>query len=198
MVLPAGALQPPFWHDQQPMSLNYGGIGSFIGHAITHGFDDTGRMFDKDGNIKQWWDQSTITSFKEKTECMINQYDSYRLEEINKYVNGENTLTENIADNGAVKTSYDAFLKYEEKNGPGQRLPGLMQYNSKQLFFLNLAQVDCRVDRLSSLKAQVTAGSHAPGKWRVIGSIANYDEFSKVFSCPVGSVMNPVEKCTVW
>jgi len=197
IVLPAGALQPPFYHKEQPMSLNYGGIGSFIGHSITHGFDDIGRFFDKDGNIGQWWDDKTLASFLAKTKCMIDQYSSYKVEEVDKYVDGENTLAENIADNGAIKTSYEAFQKHEEANGPGQRLPGLVQYNSKQLFFLNLAQVDCTVDRLSSLKDQVTAGYHTPGKWRVIGSISNSPEFAKAFSCPVGSVMNPVDKCNI-
>merc|ERR1712038_2686 len=101
---------------------------------------------------------------------MIDQYGSYTVEEINKNVNGINTLGENIADNGAMMTGFEAFLKHEEENGPGQRLPGLTKYNSKQLFFLNLAQIDCRVDRISSLKAQVAGGSHTPGKYRVIGS----------------------------
>lgn len=106
IVFPAGILQPLFYSSNFPKSLNYGGIGVVIGHEITHGFDDKGRQFDKDGNMIQWWNNSTIRAFRERAQCIVDQYSRYKIEEVGLYLNGRMTQGENIADNGGLKQSF--------------------------------------------------------------------------------------------
>ena len=103
IVFPAGILQPLFYSRHFPKSLNYGGIGVVIGHEITHGFDDKGRQFDKQGNLKQWWNNVTIEKFREQAQCIIDQYSDYKLPGIQLAINGRMTQGENIADNGGLK-----------------------------------------------------------------------------------------------
>lgn len=110
-VFPAGILQPLFYSQHFPKSLNYGGIGVVIGHEITHGFDDKGRQFDKDGNLMQWWNNATIKAFRERAQCIVDQYSRYKLQEVNLYVNGRMTQGENIADNGGLKQAFRVIKK---------------------------------------------------------------------------------------
>ena len=102
-MFPAGILQPLFYSRHSPKSLNYGGIGVVIGHEITHGFDDKGRQFDKQGNLKQWWNNVTIEKFRGQAQCIVDQYSKYRLPGLDLYINGRMTQGENIADNGGLK-----------------------------------------------------------------------------------------------
>jgi len=196
--VPAGIFQSPYWDAEQPMSLNYGGIGIYFGFPMTSAFDDTGRQFDKEGNLRDWWDQITIDSFNNQTQCMIDQYSAYHVKEVDKNINGKTTLGTNIADNGAARIAFKAFSKHEETHGPGQRLPGLEGMSPSELFFLSLAQVDCEVMKVSSLKSRVATSTHPPMKYRVIGELSNMFAFSTAFNCPAGSVMNPEKKCRVW
>ncbi|XP_072047026.1 neprilysin-like [Amphiura filiformis] len=138
IVFPAGILRPPFYHKDSPWYLNYGGIGAVIGHEITHGFDDRGRQYNKDGNLKQWWSDESITNFKERAQCMIDQYGQYIMPENNKALNGIQTQGENIADNGGLKESFKAYMENEYAN---IKLPGFDEYTPEQLFYLNFAQV---------------------------------------------------------
>lgn len=131
-VFPAGILQPLFYSQHFPKSLNYGGIGVVIGHEITHGFDDkgdlfirnmfrhrklnrfglSGRQFDKDGNMMQWWNNATIRAFRDRAQCIIDQYSRYKIDEVGLYVNGRMTQGENIADNGGLKQSFRVCIIY--------------------------------------------------------------------------------------
>ncbi|XP_067950670.1 neprilysin-like isoform X2 [Watersipora subatra] len=197
ITFPAGILQPPFWQSDQPESLNYGAIGTVIGHEITHGFDDQGRKFDKDGNLLEWWDPEVIAAFNEAKKCIIDQYGRYVVPQLNRTLNGVNTQGENIADNGGIKQSYRAFEKLQEENGQDQRLPGL-NYTPNQLFFIGFAQMWCSSARDNSLKLSIEEGAHSPGMFRVIGTLSNFPEFSKQFKCSAGAKMNPTGKCTVW
>ncbi|XP_048777313.2 neprilysin-like isoform X2 [Ostrea edulis] len=107
IMFPAGILQPPFFSSTQSKSMNYGGIGVVIGHELTHGFDDRGRQYDKDGNLKQWWTDEVIRAFKNQTQCLVDQYGDFSVPEADGMkMNGINTLGENIADNGGLKESY--------------------------------------------------------------------------------------------
>ncbi|KAF2886482.1 hypothetical protein ILUMI_19691, partial [Ignelater luminosus] len=106
IVIPAGILQPLFYSQHFPKSLNYGGIGVVIGHELTHGFDDKGRQFDKDGNMMQWWNNVTIRAFRDRAQCIIDQYSRYKIDEVGLYVNGRMTQGENIADNGGLKEAF--------------------------------------------------------------------------------------------
>ncbi|XP_060595469.1 neprilysin-4-like [Ruditapes philippinarum] len=199
IMFPAGILQPPFYSKGYPKSLNYGGIGMVIGHEITHGFDDRGRQYDKNGNLKQWWDDDVIAAFKKQAQCIVDQYSNYTIEEVELQINGIQTQGENIADNGGLKETYRAYKKWKkEHKGQEPRLPGLTNLNSEQLFFLNFAQVWCGTTRPQAMVNRILTGVHSPGRYRVIGTLQNSVDFSKVFNCSLNSYMNPEKKCSVW
>ncbi|KAL3862327.1 hypothetical protein ACJMK2_008304 [Sinanodonta woodiana] len=198
IMFPAGILQPPFYGRDQPKSMNYGGIGVVIGHEITHGFDDQGRQFDKDGNLQHWWTNDVIDRFKMKARCIIDQYGSYLLPEANMTLNGINTQGENIADNGGLKQSFRAYRRWVEKRGKEeQRLPGL-NYNHNQIFFINFAQLWCANIRPEEGINRILNGVHSPGRFRVIGTLQNSREFAESFGCKRTDYMNPDKKCYVW
>jgi len=200
IMFPAGILQPPFYHKHFPKSLNYGGIGVVIGHEIIHGFDDKGRQFDHAGNINQWWDHESSERFHNKAQCIIDQYNGYLVDEVGIYLNGMNTQGENIADNGGIKQAYYAYKKWLKTNDitSEEPLPGLEHLNHDQLFYLNFAQVWCGSTRPEALRSKLKTAVHAPGKYRVTGTLSNSKEFAKAYNCPVGSKMNPVNKCSIW
>ncbi|XP_070562109.1 membrane metallo-endopeptidase-like 1 [Ptychodera flava] len=106
ITFPAGILQPPFYHKESPNYLNFGGIGMMIGHEITHGFDERGRQYDKDGDLEQWWTDESIEGYAGRAQCIVDQYDKYYMEECNMTLNGVQTRRENIADNGGLKGAY--------------------------------------------------------------------------------------------
>uniref|UniRef100_A0A8C2EZU3 Phosphate regulating endopeptidase homolog, X-linked n=1 Tax=Cyprinus carpio TaxID=7962 RepID=A0A8C2EZU3_CYPCA len=199
---PAGELQKPFfWGLDYPRSLSYGAIGVIVGHELTHGFDNNGRKYDKDGNLDQWWSNSSITRFTEKTQCMIDQYNRYHWKEAGLNVKGKRTLAENIADNGGIRESFRAYRRWIEKERAGVEeplLPGVGLTNN-QLFFLSYAHVRCNAYRTEAARDQIQSGAHSPPKDRVIGAMSNYEEFRKAFNCPESSVMNRgAESCRVW
>lgn len=199
IAFPAGILQRPFYDHRFPNSLNYGGIGMVVGHEITHGFDDNGRQFNKDGNLARWWSNKSIAAFKNKTACLEKQYSGYKFH--GKNLKGIQTLGENIADNGGIKQAFQAYQNWKERsrNGhPEPPLPGLENFSDEQIFFLGFAQIWCSKYRYEAALSQINFGVHSPGKFRVIGSLSNFDEFSKAFSCKKGSPMNPEKKCIVW
>ncbi|KAF4101555.1 neprilysin-like isoform X1 [Onychostoma macrolepis] len=198
IVFPAGILQPPFFGKGQPWSLNYGGIGMVIGHEITHGFDDNGRNFDKDGDLKDWWTPSSTQKFHELSKCIVDQYGSYSWDLANgQNLNGNNTLGENIADNGGIRQSYQAYQNYVKKHGKEALLPGI-DLDHEQLFFLNFAQVWCGTHRPEHAVNSIKTDVHSPGKFRVLGSLQNFPEFAKAFQCQKNTNMVPEKICRVW
>ncbi|XP_020279873.1 endothelin-converting enzyme 1-like isoform X3 [Pseudomyrmex gracilis] len=198
IMFPAGILQPPFYHRFFPRSLNFGGIGVVIGHEITHGFDDKGRLFDKGGNLHRWWRDEAIYSFHMRAQCLIDQYAHYTVKEVGMKIDGVNTQGENIADNGGIKQAFRAYEKWLRSNeGEDETLPG-MSATGKQLFFLNFAQVWCGSMRPEAIRNKLKTAVHSPGKFRVIGTLSNSKEFAQAFNCPPGSPMNPASKCSVW
>ncbi|KAM7006134.1 endothelin-converting enzyme 1 [Tautogolabrus adspersus] len=195
MVLPAGILQAPFYSRSWPKALNFGGIGVVMGHELTHAFDDQGREYDKDGNLRPWWKNSSVEAFKKQTQCMVEQYGNYS---INKEpLNGRQTLGENIADNGGLNAAYKAYAKWIKKNGEEPALPALGMTN-RQLFFVGFAQVWCSVRTPESSHEGVITDPHSPSRFRVIGTISNSHEFSKHFGCSADAPMNPKHKCNLW
>ncbi|XP_070560617.1 membrane metallo-endopeptidase-like 1 [Ptychodera flava] len=198
-TFPAGILQPPFYHKDSPEYLNFGGMGMFIGHEITHGFDDMGRQFDKDGNLEQWWTDKSIEAFVGRAQCIKDQYDDYYMEECNMTLNGAQTLGENIADNGGLKEAYRGYRKMVEETMDGEelRLPGI-DLTQDQMLFVNFAQMWCSKYTEQGARNAILTGVHSPGRYRVEGSISNLPEFAKVFHCPESSPMNPDKKCAVW
>ncbi|XP_008479985.1 neprilysin-2-like [Diaphorina citri] len=137
--LPAGILQGIFFSNDRPKYMNYGTMGFVIGHEITHGFDDQGRQYDKDGNLVDWWAESTKEKFLKKVECIIEQYGNYSVPEVNMTLNGINTQGENIADNGGIKEAYNAYNVWTGEHGEEPRLPGLQQYSPRQMFWISAA-----------------------------------------------------------
>ncbi|XP_050064129.1 neprilysin-2-like isoform X3 [Aphis gossypii] len=196
--LPAGILQGAFFSSDRPRYMNYGAIGFVIGHEITHGFDDQGRKYDKHGNLLDWWAEETKKHFLEKVMCIIKQYGNYTSQEVGLKVNGINTQGENIADNGGLKQAYNAYKVWSERHGVEPRLPGLQDYTPEQMFWVSAANVWCSKHRPEALKADIITNSHSPDRFRVIGPFSNLKDFSKDFRCPLGSNMNPVNKCQVW
>ncbi|VDO96879.1 unnamed protein product [Heligmosomoides polygyrus] len=197
IIFPAGILQPVFYSKDFPSSMNFGGIGVVIGHEITHGFDDRGRLYDNLGNIRQWWDNVTIAKFEKKAECIEKQYSDYMLEQISMKINGRSTKGENIADNGGLKQAYKAYKKYQQSHRPPPRLPGV-NLTHDQLFFLNYAQIWCGTMNDKEAVRKLRTSEHSPGPIRVKGPLSNSVDFANAFSCPVGSPMNPTHKCRVW
>ncbi|ODM97501.1 Neprilysin [Orchesella cincta] len=201
ITFPAGILQPPFFGKLRPKSQNYGGIGVVIGHEITHGFDNQGAQFDKDGNFNNWWDDVTKVEYDARAQCMSDQYSGFFAEAAGLNVNGDLTLGENIADNGGLRESYRAYQKYVEENGQEGRLPGLEHLSTNQLFFLGYANIWCESITPEGLVNQILTDPHSPAEFRVKGPVRNNAEFAAAFSCPEDeNGMNPPEEdeCTVW
>ncbi|CAM9937178.1 unnamed protein product [Lampetra fluviatilis] len=198
IVFPAGILQPPFFGLDQAMSLNFGGIGMVIGHEIIHGFDDSGRNFDKDGNLVDWWSAESARNFKQKSQCIIDQYGNFQWDLAGgQNLSGINTLGENIADNGGIRQAYEAYMAWVKDNGEELPLPGL-KLSHQQLFFLNFAQVWCGDYRPEYASNSIKTDVHSPGKFRVIGSLQNFEKFSEAYKCKASDAMNPISKCHVW
>ncbi|XP_056118554.1 endothelin-converting enzyme 2b isoform X1 [Rhinichthys klamathensis goyatoka] len=195
IVFPAGILQAPFYAHDHPKALNFGGIGVVMGHELTHAFDDQGREYDKDGNLRPWWQNSSVEAFKNRTECMVDQYTQYTIN--GEHINGKQTLGENIADNGGLKAAYHAYRSWVKKNGEEKRLPAVNLTND-QLFFLGFAQVWCSVRTPESAHEGLMTDPHSPPKYRVIGTLSNSPDFAEHFQCPLGSPMNSGHRCEVW
>uniref|UniRef100_A0A670ZJC0 endothelin-converting enzyme 1 n=1 Tax=Pseudonaja textilis TaxID=8673 RepID=A0A670ZJC0_PSETE len=195
IVFPAGILQAPFYAHNHPKALNFGGIGVVMGHELTHAFDDQGREYDREGNLRPWWQNSSLEAFKNRTECMEEQYSKYLIN--GEHVNGKQTLGENIADNGGLKAAYNAYKAWLKKNGEEKHLPSV-GLTSHQLFFLGFAQVWCSVRTPESSHEGLMTDPHSPDKFRVIGTLSNSRDFLEHFECPIGSFMNPGKYCEVW
>ncbi|VVC39609.1 Hypothetical protein CINCED_3A013094 [Cinara cedri] len=197
ITIPAGILQFPFFgHDLQV--LNYGFLGSILGHELTHGFDNTGRKFDHDGNENMWWTNKTISEYEKRSQCFIDHYESYLLPGIDDKINGKLTLDENIADNGGIREAFMAYKKFVTNHGEESKLPGLEEFTNEQIYFLAFANNWCEASTLMSL-SQSLLDEHSPNYVRVIAGLTNSEEFSQVWNCPKGTRMNPTtEKCKIW
>ncbi|XP_050540136.1 neprilysin-4-like [Daktulosphaira vitifoliae] len=200
IVLPVGMLHLPFYHNVRIQALNYGMVGLVVGHEIMHAFDDSGRMYDKKGNRIQWWTKETLETFSKKAECFVQQYNNYYLKVLGNQINVNGLLTqnENIADIGGLSHAYLAYQKYISKHGTENRLPGLEDLTPEQLFFVGFASIWCESTTEQSLLNDLLSDVHSPGRIRVLGTLSNSIEFAKVFQCPVGSPMNPLDKCIIW
>jgi endothelin-converting enzyme len=201
MVFPAAILQPPFYRGNAHPVQNFGAIGAIIGHEVTHGFDTSGRNYDGDGNLRDWWTSSTAKEFEARANCMRNQYS-----EMVVYgdsgkpvgnVNGNQTIGENIADNGGVSLSYDAYHDWV-KSGAKFDAKGVEESEVDKLFFVSFGQIWCGKISDKAQKQDLLDNVHSPLPVRVNGVAMNSEQFSKTFQCPVGSKMNPEKKCKLW
>ncbi|MDB4920798.1 M13 family metallopeptidase [Mucilaginibacter sp.] len=189
IVFPAGILQYPFFDEDADDAINYGAIGLVIGHEMTHGFDDQGRQYDKDGNLKDWWTADDASRFKSKVQVMINQYDQFTV--LNGvHVNGSLTQGENLADIGGLAIAYQAFKNTAQGKG-NTKIDG---FTPDQRFFLSCAQVwrSKRSDEITRMLINVDP--HSPPMYRVIGPVSNMPEFYKAFNIKPGDKMYREEK----
>ncbi|XP_054161796.1 neprilysin-2-like [Oppia nitens] len=197
VLMMAGILQGVFYNKDRPNYMNYGAIGHVFGHEITHGFDDEGRQYDSSGNLRNWWDTDTDARYKKKADCFVQQYSNFTVNEISKKLNGIHTQGENIADNGGIIQSYRAYEKYVADWGPEPRLPAL-NYTPEQLFWISSGVQWCSKSTNEFLLNIMLNDAHSPCRQRVNGFVSNSVDFSKVFNCPLGSPMNPLNKCKIW
>ncbi|KAF2886062.1 hypothetical protein ILUMI_20111 [Ignelater luminosus] len=196
--IPAGILKSTYFNKNYPRYINYGSVGYVLGHEITHGFDNSGRMYDENGNFEKWWTNESNSVFEKNAECIIKQYTNYTIPELDgTHVNGNLTLDENIADNGGIKNAYLAYQDWVNRNGPEKILPGL-NYTANQLFWISAGNIWCAKYRTEYVKRLVLQDPHSLSRFRVIGPFSNSDNFAHDFNCPLGSKMNPEHKCQVW
>ncbi|XP_055356519.1 membrane metallo-endopeptidase-like 1 [Paramacrobiotus metropolitanus] len=197
LTILAGILDIPFFKAEAPHYLNYGGIGFLVGHELTHGFDNTGASFDPEGARRLWWTKKTGEEYERRAKNIVQQYDKYTMP--TGKVNGEQTLDENIADNGGLRAALKGYTRYLARPDTKQPVPsGLENYTPMQLFFISVAQVFCSKTSPNSERLQLLTSIHAPNKWRINGAMANVPEFSQSFNCSLGSKMNPEIKNRVW
>ena len=187
IVFPAGILQPPFFYANADDAVNYGGIGAVIGHEMTHGFDDQGRQFDADGNLRDWWSPQSAAEFKKRSQAIVNQYSEYEPLP-GQHVNGELTQGENIADIGGVKLAYAALQKPLAKN-PQARDQKIDGFTPEQRFFLSFANIWRSKIRDEDQKMRLTTDPHSPAHFRVNGPLSDLPEFQKAFGISDGSTM---------
>ncbi|KAI9913376.1 hypothetical protein PsorP6_006455 [Peronosclerospora sorghi] len=206
MVFPAAILQPPFYSgDNMPAAANFGRIGMVMGHELTHGFDNEGRNFDGHGVLRSWWTPHVATEFTTKADCLVAQYATFPIVSsvdghVLGTVDGNLTLRENIADNGGIRLAYEAYQMWKRStrtpSPPARKLAPRAE--DDRVFFTAFAHNFCQKHTPQLADYLRQTDMHSPGKWRVNGPLMNYDKFADVFACPVGSPMNPEQKCRVW
>jgi len=199
---PAGILQPPFFDFTVDPAVNFGGIGMVIGHEITHGFDDEGSQFDGHGNLREWQTPEDRKAFVARTDCEVAEYSGFEAAPAlggtpAQMVKGDLTLGENTADNGGLRIAYMALLDTLAAEGKsiGDKIDG---YTEAQRYFLGFAQVWCENRTDKAARQAALTDPHSPNRWRVNGTVQNFDEFGKAFGCKQGTPLYPVKSCRVW
>ncbi|HWG37546.1 MAG TPA: M13 family metallopeptidase, partial [Terriglobales bacterium] len=194
IVFPAGILQPPFFDQKRDDASNYGAIGIVIGHEMTHGFDDQGRQFDPQGNLRDWWTPADAKAFTERAACLVNEYNNFSPVPGVK-VNGKLTLGENLGDSGGARIAYMA-METALANQPDTTIDG---YNREQRFFLGYGQIWCENVRPETSRMLAAIDPHSPGQFRVNGIVSNMSEFASAFHCgPNDPMTAKPSACRVW
>ena len=198
IVFPAAILQPPFFYPNGDDAVNYGAIGVVIGHEITHGFDDQGRLYNKDGNLENWWTEADGQRFKALAQLVVDQYNGFELE--GEHVNGALTLGENLADYGGLSISYRAMEKAAQDKGQTVLAPEIDGFTPQQRFFLAYSKVWRNVVRPEESKRRLKTDVHSPGEFRVNGAVYNIPAFYEAFKVPENSLYfrTPAQRPTIW
>ena len=196
IVFPAGILQPPYFDPNADDALNYGGIGSVIGHEMTHGFDDQGAKFDPTGNLANWWSDADLKAFKERAGCIVNQFNSFEVEK-GLNMNGSLVQGESIADLGGLVVAYAAFQKSMEGKPRPANIDG---FTPEQRFFLGFARGWATNMRPEIARLIALQDPHPLAKFRVNGPLSNMPQFAAAFQCKDGDPMVRPEKdrCVIW
>jgi endothelin-converting enzyme/putative endopeptidase len=194
---PFGILQPPSLDLKASDGANYGSFGGgTIGHELTHGFDNNGSQYDAHGNLKNWWTAQTKAQFATRAQCYIDQASRYRIEEVGLYVNGKQTLEENLADQGGVKLGMVALETILAGKTEGPPLFG--KFNERQQYWIAYAQSWCTKSTPERLRVQITTDVHPPAEFRVNAVVRNRPEFARDFGCRAGAQMAPLDRCALW
>jgi putative endopeptidase len=192
---PAGILQPPFFDNEMEDAINFGAIGAIIGHELTHGFDDEGRKFDPDGNLRDWWTEQDAKQFEQRAQCVADEYSGFEATPGVK-LNGNLTLGENTADNGGARVALMALENLQsgdKSSDQGRGAPTL-----QQKFFISYGQSWCANETPQMLRLLAQSDPHSTPKYRVNGVLSNMPEFQKAFGCKQGQPMVRQNACRVW
>ncbi|KAK9495086.1 hypothetical protein V1508DRAFT_453868 [Lipomyces doorenjongii] len=194
IVFPAGILQPPVFSESQPSYMNYGAFGAVAGHELSHAFDNQGREYDEHGVLHDWWTPATAREFDSRAQCFIDQYSQYTVVDEDGnilHVNGKLTEGENIADNGGIAASFNAWKKYEAAN-PSPVLPGL-NLTKEQIFFINYGRWWCGKIRPGTAAQRIYTDPHSPSFVRVLAVAEDSQDFIDAFQCK-----NKQPRCVLW
>ncbi|UOQ97776.1 M13 family metallopeptidase [Hymenobacter sp. 5317J-9] len=199
IVFPAGYLQPPFFDPKADDAINYGAIGGVMGHEMTHGFDDQGRQYDSEGNLRDWWTPADAAEFTKRAAVVGRQYDAFSpLDSV--HVNGQLTMGENLADFAGLTVVYGALQKQLQQrygNGPRPKYDG---FTPEQRYFLSWAQLRRTNIRPEALRQQIATDPHSPGQYRTIGPLMNMPQFQAAFGCKEGDKMirPAAQRAVIW
>ncbi len=185
ICFPAGILQPPYFDLEADDAVNYGNIGATIGHELTHGFDDQGRQFDAQGNLKDWWTPEDAKAFDARAQLVVKQFDAFEPLP-GMHINGKTTLGENLADLGGLKIAFDAYKLSQRGKAPVGLIEG---FTPEQRFFLGYAETWRLKHREEALRSRLMTDVHSPAKYRILGPLVNMPEFFEAFGCKEGDPM---------
>ena len=200
ICFPAAILQPPFYNSAADDAVNYGAIGVVIGHEMTHGFDDQGRQFDKEGNMSNWWTKEDAVAFKQRTDILVDQFNKVLImpaqgDQPALYANGEFSLGENIADQGGLRVSYTAM----QNSFGGQHPEPIDGLTAEQRFYLSYATIWAQTMRDEEVIRRTKTDEHSLGKNRVNVTLRNIDTFHKAFGITDGAMFLPEEeRVIIW
>lgn len=195
ICFPAGILQYPFFDMNADDAFNYGAIGVVIGHEMTHGFDDQGRQYDKEGNLADWWTETDAVNFGAGTQKLVNHFDSIEVLP-GLFANGKLTLGENIADHGGLQVAYTAF----KEATAGKELPVIDGFTPEQRFFLAYANVWAGNIRDEQIRVQTKSDPHSLGRWRVNGALPHINAWYEAFGIQEGDplYLAPEKRAVIW
>ncbi|HJU83329.1 MAG TPA: M13 family metallopeptidase [Holophagaceae bacterium] len=195
ICFPAGQLQAPYFDPAMDDAVNFGALGSVIGHELTHGFDDQGRQYDAGGNLRDWWTPEDAARFNARAALVVKQFDAFEpLPGLT--INGKLTLGENLADLGGLKIAYEGW----KLATAGKKLAPVDGFTPEQRFFLAYAESWRTKTRPEALRLQMLTNEHAPARWRVLGPLSNLPEFKAAFGCKDGDplVRPEAERPAIW
>ena len=190
---PAGVLQPPLYDPKLDDAPNYGNTGSTIGHELTHAFDDEGRQFNAEGNLKDWWTKDDAKGFEDRINCLRDQFAGFVVVD-DIHINSKLTSGEDVADLGGTLIAYLAWKKQTET----MRLTPVEGFTPDQRFFVGFAQWACENNREENSRLLAATNPHSPGMARINGIVTNLPQFATAFGCKVGQPMVKANVCKVW
>jgi putative endopeptidase len=190
---PAGVLQPPLYDLRSDEAPNYGNTGATIGHELTHAFDDEGRQFNAEGNLKDWWTKDDAKGFEDRINCLRNQFATYVVVD-DIHINSKLTSGEDVADLGGTLIAYIAWKHATET----EHLKPIDGFTPDQRFFIGFAQWACENKRPENSRVNALTDPHSPGFARINGIVTNMPQFATAFSCKAGQPMVKAQVCKVW